>query len=183
MTIRTLLANVIKSFFIFKFIPCCTKLEIPTHQITTKHQPISPSSSMNGLNYPSNQPPPQLYSIQSILNNFPHLQSLHLQKRKKSTINNLWTRETTHIALIWSNFFMEDQPLSSKSKTAALDQTLHSIGFEIEDLSPQKISGRLPVTQKCCQVNPISFFFLSIKSILSLVVHVCQSLWWSTNGL
>ncbi|RZB65218.1 1,4-dihydroxy-2-naphthoyl-CoA thioesterase 1-like isoform X1 [Glycine soja] len=48
---------------------------------------------------------------------------------------------------------MEDQPLSSKSKTAALDQTLHSIGFEIEDLSPQKISGRLPVTQKCCQFD------------------------------
>ncbi|KAK7411778.1 hypothetical protein VNO78_03217 [Psophocarpus tetragonolobus] len=45
---------------------------------------------------------------------------------------------------------MED-PKSSTSKTAALDPLLHSIGFEIQDLSPRKISGRLPITQKCCQ--------------------------------
>jgi len=45
-----------------------------------------------------------------------------------------------------------------ESKTAALDQPLHLMGFEIEELSPQKISGRLPVTHKCCQVKPISSF-------------------------
>jgi len=55
---------------------------------------------------------------------------------------------------------MEDQPSSSsKSKTAVLDQPLHLMGFELEELSPQKITGRLLVTQKCCQVKPISFFF------------------------
>ncbi|XP_027338578.1 1,4-dihydroxy-2-naphthoyl-CoA thioesterase 1-like isoform X2 [Abrus precatorius] len=47
---------------------------------------------------------------------------------------------------------MEDQPSSSTtSKTASLDAPLHLIGFEIEDLSPQRVSGRLLVTQKCCQ--------------------------------
>lgn len=169
MTIRTLLANVIKSFFIFKFIPCCTKLEIPTHQITTKHQPISPSSSMNGLNYPSNQPPPQLYSIQSILNNFPHLQSLHLQKRKKSTINNLWTRETTHIALIWSNFFMEDQPSSSSSsKNDALDPPLSFNWVWNWKLFTTKILWSSPYHPKMLSSQPNFIFFLSLKSILSL---------------
>ncbi|KAI4335116.1 hypothetical protein L6164_013794 [Bauhinia variegata] len=47
---------------------------------------------------------------------------------------------------------MEDQASSSaSSKTAALDAPLHSIGFEIEDLSPQKVTGRLRITEKCCQ--------------------------------
>ncbi|KAK7304036.1 hypothetical protein RJT34_15036 [Clitoria ternatea] len=49
----------------------------------------------------------------------------------------------------------EDNPSSpsssSSSKTAALDAPLHSIGFQIQDLSPQRVSGRLLVTQKCCQ--------------------------------
>ncbi|XP_020219279.1 1,4-dihydroxy-2-naphthoyl-CoA thioesterase 1 isoform X1 [Cajanus cajan] len=37
------------------------------------------------------------------------------------------------------------------SKTAEVDFPLHSIGFEIEELSPQRVSGHLKVTQKCCQ--------------------------------
>ncbi|KAL2329953.1 hypothetical protein Fmac_017534 [Flemingia macrophylla] len=37
------------------------------------------------------------------------------------------------------------------SKTAEVDFPLHSIGFEIQDLSPQRVSGHLKVTQKCCQ--------------------------------
>ncbi|KAE9608205.1 hypothetical protein Lal_00003544 [Lupinus albus] len=48
---------------------------------------------------------------------------------------------------------MNDQQSSSsaKPKTADLDVPLHSIGFEVEELSPQKVSGHLLVTQKCCQ--------------------------------
>nr|AFK39285.1 unknown [Lotus japonicus] len=49
---------------------------------------------------------------------------------------------------------MEDKPSSSSlatSKTAALDTPLHAIGFEIEELSPQRVTGRLPITLKCCQ--------------------------------
>uniref|UniRef100_A0A7N1A3E0 Thioesterase domain-containing protein n=1 Tax=Kalanchoe fedtschenkoi TaxID=63787 RepID=A0A7N1A3E0_KALFE len=37
------------------------------------------------------------------------------------------------------------------SKTAALDAPLHIFGFEFEDLSPRKVSGRLRVTPICCQ--------------------------------
>lgn len=40
---------------------------------------------------------------------------------------------------------------SPSSKTFEVDVPLHSIGFEIQDLSPQKVSGHLNVTQKCCQ--------------------------------
>ncbi|KAJ1439987.1 Thioesterase domain [Sesbania bispinosa] len=47
---------------------------------------------------------------------------------------------------------MEDQSSSSSTpKTEALDAPLHSIGFEIEELSPERVSGRLHVTHKCCQ--------------------------------
>ncbi|XP_062202898.1 1,4-dihydroxy-2-naphthoyl-CoA thioesterase 1-like [Phragmites australis] len=38
-----------------------------------------------------------------------------------------------------------------QSKTADLDPVLHSIGFQIEELSPSQLTGRLPVTAKCCQ--------------------------------
>ncbi|XP_031128464.1 1,4-dihydroxy-2-naphthoyl-CoA thioesterase 1-like [Ipomoea triloba] len=40
---------------------------------------------------------------------------------------------------------------SSKSKTETLDRTLHAVGFEIGELTPSKVTGRLPVTEKCCQ--------------------------------
>lgn len=43
-------------------------------------------------------------------------------------------------------------PPSSSSKTAELDAPLHAIGFEIDDLSPNKVTGHLLVTPKCCQV-------------------------------
>lgn len=39
----------------------------------------------------------------------------------------------------------------SSSKTAVLDAPLHTIGFEIGDLTPEKVTGRLVVTEKCCQ--------------------------------
>ena len=47
---------------------------------------------------------------------------------------------------------MENQPPSSKA--SEVDAPLQSIGFEIQELSPQRVSGHLPVTQKCCQVCP-----------------------------
>ncbi|KAL3000512.1 hypothetical protein AAZX31_09G216200 [Glycine max] len=39
---------------------------------------------------------------------------------------------------------------SPSLKTAEVDVPLHLIGFEIQDLSPQRVSGHLSVTQKCC---------------------------------
>lgn len=50
---------------------------------------------------------------------------------------------------------MEDQSSSSSavasSKTADLDAPLHAIGFEIDEFSAHRVTGRLPVTLKCCQ--------------------------------
>ncbi|KAL3637241.1 1,4-dihydroxy-2-naphthoyl-CoA thioesterase 1 [Castilleja foliolosa] len=37
------------------------------------------------------------------------------------------------------------------SKTKELDIPLHSLGFEIDCLSPDKVSGHLIITSKCCQ--------------------------------
>ena len=57
---------------------------------------------------------------------------------------------------------------SSTNKTQELDAPLYTIGFEIDELSPEKVTGRLPVTPKCCQVLRISllliFFFLWFSS-------------------
>ncbi|KAI3883861.1 hypothetical protein MKX03_017324 [Papaver bracteatum] len=47
------------------------------------------------------------------------------------------------------------QPLwneeKKSQKTADLDSPLNAIGFVIDEVSPEKVSGRLQVTGKCCQ--------------------------------
>jgi 1,4-dihydroxy-2-naphthoyl-CoA hydrolase len=46
----------------------------------------------------------------------------------------------------------DDHSNSNRSSmTAELDPVLHSIGFEIDELSPSQLTGRLPITSKCCQ--------------------------------
>ncbi|XP_062203613.1 1,4-dihydroxy-2-naphthoyl-CoA thioesterase 1-like [Phragmites australis] len=40
---------------------------------------------------------------------------------------------------------------NNSSKTAELDPVLNSIGFQIQEVSPSQLTGRLPVTDKCCQ--------------------------------
>jgi hypothetical protein len=42
---------------------------------------------------------------------------------------------------------------SSNSKTAELDAPLHALGFEIEEVSPSRMTGRLVVTPICVQVS------------------------------
>lgn len=42
-------------------------------------------------------------------------------------------------------------PVSGKSKTEELDAPLHLLGFEIDELSPSIVTGRLLITPKCCQ--------------------------------
>lgn len=49
---------------------------------------------------------------------------------------------------------MTNQPPSS-SMTKDLDITLHTFGFEIDIVSPTKVSGHLLITSKCCQVKII----------------------------
>ncbi|KAK4432129.1 1,4-dihydroxy-2-naphthoyl-CoA thioesterase 1 [Sesamum alatum] len=44
-----------------------------------------------------------------------------------------------------------DQPSPSSSKTELLDAPLHTLGFEIDELSAHKVSGHFLVTSKCCQ--------------------------------
>ncbi|XP_020593548.1 1,4-dihydroxy-2-naphthoyl-CoA thioesterase 1-like [Phalaenopsis equestris] len=37
------------------------------------------------------------------------------------------------------------------SKTASLDRPLHAVGFEYDLLSPERLTGRLTITESCCQ--------------------------------
>jgi hypothetical protein len=41
----------------------------------------------------------------------------------------------------------------SVAKAGELDPPLQAIGFEVEELSPSRITGRLLVTPTCCQVS------------------------------
>ncbi|KAI4344689.1 hypothetical protein L6164_011887 [Bauhinia variegata] len=69
---------------------------------------------------------------------------------------------------------MEDQ---ASSKTAALDAPLHLIGFEVEDLSPQKVAGHLRVTQKCCQPFKVlhgGVSALIAESLASIGAHMAS---------
>lgn len=66
--------------------------------------------------------------------------------------------------------------VSASSKTKALDPPLHALGFEIDELSPTRVTGRLPVSPICCQVpSPSSiliidpFFCLTNSERLSFV--------------
>ncbi|XP_022979946.1 1,4-dihydroxy-2-naphthoyl-CoA thioesterase 1-like isoform X1 [Cucurbita maxima] len=42
-------------------------------------------------------------------------------------------------------------PSSPSSTTAILDSPLNAVGFEIQILSPHRVSGRIVVSPKCCQ--------------------------------
>ncbi|KAL0346245.1 UNVERIFIED_CONTAM: 1,4-dihydroxy-2-naphthoyl-CoA thioesterase 1 [Sesamum radiatum] len=44
-----------------------------------------------------------------------------------------------------------DQPSPSSSKAEILDAPLHTLCFEIDELSAHKVSGHFLVTSKCCQ--------------------------------
>ncbi|KAK4404874.1 1,4-dihydroxy-2-naphthoyl-CoA thioesterase 1 [Sesamum angolense] len=58
---------------------------------------------------------------------------------------------------------MNQSPASSK--TQELDVVLHTFGFEVDELSPQKVSGHLLITVNCCQVMPLLFAFLTVDFI------------------
>ncbi|XP_061974056.1 1,4-dihydroxy-2-naphthoyl-CoA thioesterase 1-like [Populus nigra] len=54
---------------------------------------------------------------------------------------------------------------SSSSKKESLDVPLHSFGFQIEELSPQKVTGRLLVTPKC--VQPFKVLHGGVSALIS----------------
>ncbi|KAL6294048.1 hypothetical protein ACE6H2_002190 [Prunus campanulata] len=70
-------------------------------------------------------------------------------------------------------------PPSPPSKTAALDPTLHEFGFEIEEVTPKKVSGHLHVTQKCCQPFKVlhgGVLALIAEALASMGAHLASGL-------
>ncbi|XP_073108218.1 1,4-dihydroxy-2-naphthoyl-CoA thioesterase 1 isoform X2 [Elaeis guineensis] len=53
----------------------------------------------------------------------------------------------------------------SPSKTAELDAALHSVGFEVDVLSSDRVTGRLKVTESCCQ--PFKVLHGGVSALIS----------------
>lgn len=54
---------------------------------------------------------------------------------------------------------------SDKPRSELVDPTLHAFGFEFEELSPKKVTGRLQVTRICCQ--PFKVLHGGVSALIS----------------
>ncbi|KAF7047323.1 hypothetical protein CFC21_056263 [Triticum aestivum] len=53
---------------------------------------------------------------------------------------------------------------SASTKTAELDAPLSALGFEIEEVSPSRLTGRLVVTDTCCQVWEVKLWKMDVST-------------------